>query len=149
MQKRSKKGISPLIATVLVIGLTVVMGAMVWVFLSTTVKQANQKFCSAQQNAEIEFEVTCKKLPSTPNNVKATIKNVGKVPLTGFRYRANDDTTKTDEMEVNPGQERTFELGNLLTDASEAITSMTFFPVIMDEGKIYTCADRKVEAQCA
>ena len=147
MQKRNKRGISPLIATVLVIGLTIVMGAIVWVFLSTTIKQANQKFCSAQQNAEIEFEVTCKRL-QIPDNVKVTIKNTGKVPLTGFRYRANDGATKTDGMEVNPGQERTFQLGNLLTSSAQ-VKAMTFFPVIIDEGKIYTCADRKVEAQCA
>ncbi len=143
MQKGDKRGISPLIATVLVIGLTVVMGAIVWIFLSTTIKQSGQKFCSAQQNAEIDFEVECALVAG--DSVKATIKNVGKISITGFRFRADGGQTLTDEMEVVPGQEQTFQLQGLGVQNPKKVT---FFPVIIDEGKIFTCADRSVEAQC-
>ena len=140
MKRVNKRGISPLNATVLVIGMTVVTAAMVWIFLSSTVQQSSQKFCTAQQNAQIEFNVDCK--GNTEQSLQVAIKNVGKIPITGFRFRTDVATaTKTDEMEVNPGQERTFPLnvkGN----------KITLFPVIISEGKIYTCTDRKVDAAC-
>ena len=140
MKRANKRGISPLIATVLVIGMTVVTAAIVWIFLSSTVQQSGQKFCSAQQNAQIEFQVDCK-IPQN-NKIQASIKNVGKIPITGFRFRTDQDTkTRTDEMEVNPGQERVFPL-NIQG------TKLTLFPVIIDESKIYTCTDRKVDAAC-
>jgi FlaG/FlaF family flagellin (archaellin) len=140
MKRVNKSGISPLIATVLVIGLTVVMAGIVWIFLSTTINQSGQKFCSAQQNAEIDFQVNCKQAGA---GLQVAIKNVGKIPVTGFRFRTDiDKKTKTDEMEVNPGQERVFSL------ATKGGT-ITLFPVIIDEGKIFTCTDRKVDAQCS
>lgn len=144
MQKRDKKGISPLIATVLVIGLTVVMGAIVWIFLSTTIQQAGQKFCSAQHNAEIDFEVACERTDN--DDAKVTINNVGKRSIAGFRFRADEGPTQTEAMEVVPAQEQTFTLTNLQVTTPQKIT---LFPVIIDEGKIYTCTDKKVEAQCS
>lgn len=140
MKRVNKRGISPLIATVLVIGMTVVTAAIVWIFLSSTVQQSGQKFCSAAQNANIEFQVDCKTILNT--GLQASIKNVGKIPITGFRFRTDTDTkTRTDEMEVNPGQERVFPL-NIKG------STLTLFPVIIDESKIYTCTDRKVDAAC-
>src|SRR3989344_3845669 len=78
MRMRNKKGISPLIATVLLIGFTVALGVMVYLWLSGTLQVSNQGkkridgFWIAMENGPT---------PLLPNNIKAGSEE--KIGITG------------------------------------------------------------------
>ena len=87
---KMKKGISPLIATVLIIRFTIVLAAFVFIW-GTDLFQKVQE----QTSSDIEVKTYCmqsinpilKDVGYTSNRIEATIDNTGKESILGFRYR--------------------------------------------------------------
>ncbi len=141
--KREKRGISPLIATVILVGLTVTIGALLWIFLSKEAKLIGEKEgakCSAQQAAEIDFTIT--KCVKGSNSVDLSIQNTGKVSITSFRYKVDDLPTATmSSLDLTPGDEIT-------TGVTDVGDKITLFPIVVQDGKVITCTDKLVQASC-
>lgn len=141
--KNDKRGISPLIATVILVGLVIVIASLLWLFLAKEVRLLGEKQgakCSAQQAAEIDFQVTkCSEESSGVTTL--AIKNTGKTTITGFRVRLGDNPTTTINPDINPGEEKTT---NLQATGGEVV----LFPVVVEEGNVITCSEKLVEADC-
>ncbi|MFA4887316.1 MAG: archaellin/type IV pilin N-terminal domain-containing protein [Candidatus Nanoarchaeia archaeon] len=146
---KGKRGITPLIATVILVGFTIVLAGFAWYFLSGQVKDAIDKEgakCSAQEAAQIEFSVpSCATAPGTPERpgpAKAmTIKNSGKIVITGFRVRVGEGDTGIINPDISPGEERQIAIDGTGTE-------VTLFPVLVQEGKVITCSEKLVTVDC-
>ncbi len=145
--KQNKRGISPLIATVILIGATIVIAALLWIFLSKEVKLFSDKQgvkCTAQQMAEIEVVVSKCKSSGIGSDFKTiiSIQNAGKTDIAGFRIKADDNPSFASEMDLNPGENKDKTL-------SGKISKLTLFPIVIKDGKVVTCAEKLVEVTCS
>ena len=100
MKTKNKKGISPLIATVIVIGLTIVLAAIVVKFGSDLVKgttndaQKQAEFSRLCQNIEVNFRAV-----ASGTSTNFTMENNVQTPVPGFflvpkKTDGSTDTTK-------------------------------------------------------
>ena len=105
--RNNKRGISPLIATVLLIGFTVALAAMVMTwgsgFIKKTTEQTEKGASSTLKCAsELGFEIT--KVTCNPDKSIASIKvdNRGAIDLTALKFRiiSAELTTVDDKTEV-------------------------------------------------
>jgi len=147
----NKRGISPLIATVLLIGFVIVLGALLWIFLSGQVIQFQEKEaakCSVTDAANTKISVSS----CTPDVdiITLMVSNQGQGTIDGFRIRMFAGDTGVSVMQADtfePGDSREFgvrtdELGSL-PDKAEV------FPFIIKEGgSVAVCDDNKIEVSC-
>lgn len=146
----SKKGISPLIATVLTIGFVVVLAVLFWLFASEQVEEVMDK-----EGAQQAGQVVCAKdvsytVPSctfTGGQVSVVISNDGDVPITAARLRVSgllDGEAQVQsplvEDEVQPGQEKTLVKSIVLTSP----TTVEVMPVVIYGGNAITCPDQAI-----
>ncbi len=143
--KMNKKGISPLIATVLIVGFTIALAGVAYFFLSDTVKEQMDK-----QGAEGEGKSKCIGVDVSFVECSATtkivkFKNGGKEGVAGFTFRLkneNDYTTKQLQESIEAGDEREYELTGLTTEGGDAI------PLVPAKGFAYPCADKIITFEC-
>lgn len=148
---KGKRGISPLIATVLLVGFTISIIAMLFIWWGDFVKQRAIKE-ELKSDAEqacmnyVDFEV--KSAEATGDNLKFIINNRGSQGITGFRFRIKDDEgIKTVSMQKNI---QSVSQGTIvLTSAKYSGTNPTeveVFPIIVktsEEGSLaYTCTNK-------
>ncbi len=86
MKKRGKKGVSPVIATVLLIGLVVTLGVVVFLWFRSFTQEAVTKF--GGENIElvcgdVQFEA------GYTSNGDLAISNIGNVPIYSFSVQIN------------------------------------------------------------
>ncbi|MBS3107877.1 hypothetical protein J4468_03070 [Candidatus Woesearchaeota archaeon] len=98
-----KKGISPLIATVLLIGLTVALSTSVimWgrgIYEERKVKQGTLSELQFDCSIDISFEIQSSEFSA--NNLYARIENTGKKDIDGFRVRILGSNEKYDVNET-------------------------------------------------
>ena len=141
-KKEMKKGISPLIATVLIIGFTIVVAALVFTWGIDLFKKVQ-----GETSSDIEVKTYCmqsinpilKNVGYTSNRIEAVIDNTGKESILGFRYRlimgdkiTNGKATKaTDAYGVTK---------YVIGFPAGAIPSLVeFFPIVKIKNKEYTC----------
>ena len=138
---KGKRGITPLIATVILVGFTIVLAGFAWYFLSGQIKQGLDKEgakCSPQQAADIEFSIpSC----SGTNQKAMTIKNSGKTVITGFRVRVGEGETQTISPDISPGEERQITIAGTGEE-------VTLFPVLVEDGTVITCSEKLVTVKC-
>ncbi|HZX12042.1 MAG TPA: archaellin/type IV pilin N-terminal domain-containing protein [Candidatus Nanoarchaeia archaeon] len=149
---KETRAISPLVATVILIGLVVVIGSLLWFFLGRTIDDIIEKEgakCNAQQAAEIDYTLT-RCTPCTPGicapgqETLLVIKNTGRTRITGFRVKIADGTTQTIDPDLLPAEEKTIIVRSASADGDE----IRLFPVIIKEGKVITCSEKLLEAEC-
>lgn len=101
---KSKKGISPLIATVLIIGFTIVLGALVitWgtKFFRTTVEDTEKSAAFSLACTSLNFEGTAK---INANSLEVTLSNSNERTIEGFYFVAKGGSTPgTDTYSTDP-----------------------------------------------
>ncbi len=147
----NKKGITPLIATVLVIGFVVVLGVLFWVFASEQVEQFTSKDAAQQAGQAVcatDVSYTVASCSASAGSVSITVNNGGDMPITAVRLRvsgnypgpdSNEAMTESPlvEDEVRPGQEKTITKSIVVEDP----TTVELLPVILYGGQPVTCVD--------
>lgn len=95
----NKRGISPLIATVLIIGFTVALAAVIMVWGQGFIKDMQSKTqaesdiqLSCAQDVKLEVSDACRE--SGDANLKVTVKNDGNKDLTSLTLRAYESSSK-------------------------------------------------------
>lgn len=146
--KMNKKGISPLIATVLIVGFTIALAGVAYIFLSDTIKEQIDK-----QGAESEGKSKCIGVDVSFVECSATtkivkFKNGGKEGVAGFTFRLKQGTepnikyvTKQLQESIEAGDEREYEPDGLDKEG-EAI------PLVPAKGYAYPCADKIITFSC-
>src|SRR3989344_3479306 len=129
MKKRGK-GISPLIATVLLIGFTVIIAVSVWMWYGDIVRGQFMK-----QGALSDIEQSCMsdiflEVPSASksgSDVTVTIRNSGNKIFNGVRVLVNDGEQVLSEKEsFSPSEEKT-----ITVTASVSADSIEVMPMIV------------------
>lgn len=152
----SKKGISPLIATVLIIGFTIILAAMVFQWGGDLFKQVQE-----ETGAASEAKITCTSgltnldvevVTDASGALAVTLDNKNAVDVTGFRVRAyqTDGVVSGESTAVLVAYGiQTFTLGTDVTMGSatgvpaytaSSVEQVGIFPQItLDNGDIATC----------
>jgi len=145
MRLYNKKGISPLIATVLLIGFTVAMGVLVYLWLSGTLSLQAKKGelqCGPDDIADLEFSV-----PSCSNGadgVTIKVNNQGKKRIDGFWIAMNPTgLTPLEVHNVKPGREE--EIG---LKSADTVNDVEMIPVVIEDGNVKTCTSNAIKATC-
>ncbi len=152
MKEMNKRGVSPVIATVLLIGLVITLGVVVFVWFQSFTREAVTKF-----NGE-NIELTCGNVyfdaSYSPSGVLA-ISNTGNVPIYSFNVQINSagGVYTTEEISklvsnwkaTGLRQGGTFS-GNILSSASGA-TQITLIPILRGtvssgDQKSFTCGSQ-------
>lgn len=140
--KMNKKGISPLIATVLIVGFTIALAGVAYFFLSGTVKEQIDK-----QGAESDGKSKCIGVDVSFVECDGKIvkfKNGGKEGVAGFTFRLkqSDDSYLTKQLQesIEAGDEREYDLGS--NGGGDAI------PLVPAKGYGYPCADKIITFEC-
>lgn len=142
-----KKGISPLIATVLIVGFVIALSAIFWTFFSNTVKEQMDK-----QGLDTEGKSKCLNVDVSAVECKAgtgtiSMKNAGKQNLAGFmfRYPMNGDTTVfTEQVELSAGDQVDYAPAGMEQTAGEGEA----IPLVAAKGYAFLCGDQKVSFRC-
>ncbi|MBS3163407.1 hypothetical protein J4427_01840 [Candidatus Woesearchaeota archaeon] len=143
MKKRGK-GISPLIATVLLIGFTVIIAVSVWMWYGDIVRGQFMK-----QGALSDIEQSCMsdiflEVPSASksgSDVTVTIRNSGNKIFNGVRVLVNDGEQVLSEKEsFSPSEEKT-----ITVTASVSADSIEVMPMIVRQGVPGTCSEKGVK----
>ena len=139
----SKRGISPLIATVLIVGMTIAIAATVFIFLKgqteLIAKKGDAKF-SAQEEATVDFEVLDCKSPESTLDI--TIRNTGKNKIDCFWVAPKDGATKLSVFNMKEGKEDTLKL-----NVPGIILGVNLYPCLIEKNKVKT-GSKAVSATC-
>ena len=141
MKKRGKKAISPLIATVLLIGFVVALASVAWIWYSNIVKEQAEK-----QSAVLEISSACTSqininVISADANGNLKIKNVGNSMIHGVRVRVNGEELVTEQEPLDPAETKALELRYTTIDVRE----IEVMPIIVREGIIGTCSEQAIK----
>lgn len=148
MKKYKKRGISPLIATVLLIGFTITVAAVLMTWAGDYVKEKAEKEGlkgEAQSECATSVDIKLKNLDCSQSKVTAIIENKGSIDIGHWRVRAGEKTRTIEEAIDKRSQgEITYNIENA--------ESIQIFPLIRKESKgqflFYTCSDKMIEAKC-
>ena len=140
-----KKGISPLIATVLLIGFTVVLaaGIMLW-WVGTTKDFIDKEGASKAAQARCAGS-TAVEVMSCENGKEVVIKNVGVETVTAVIVRDPDGGADpvTEEIDIDAGEEEDVRIRKL-----GEVERVQVLPAILEDGVLVTCTNQLVESMC-
>ena len=148
-----KRGISPLIATVLLIGFTITIAAAIMMWAGDYIKERAEKEGirgEAQSECITSVDVKLKDLKCEQDKITAIIENKGSVKIGYFRARITGDGTQT--ITLNKAIDKLSQEELVGTHTVSNPKSVQFLPVIIKqkEGKTlpYTCSEKMIEANC-
>ena len=152
---RSKKGISPLIATVLVIGFTIVLAALVIQWGGGLFKDIQDRTGETAEGNEkcatqlLNLEIGQVKKEAGSNTVTLIIDNLNQIDVSKFDFRlylGNDEVKTLDETKVTPqgilaeGERKKYTLELEAADYT-ALTELGVFPNVAtgEAGEDFRC----------
>ena len=143
----NKRGISPVIATVLLIAIVVVIAAIIFIWASNFVSEDIQKFDSSIKNACAEVDLEISEVSPGYLNVV----NKGDVPVFALNLKVDDGSGNSDiskcEGSFSPGQSGVLVIGNDC-DASGEVTVISVIPVLVGttngENAEYSCDKNQI-----
>lgn len=155
MYKINKRGLSPAIATVLLISLALILAALIFIWASSLLKERNQKFGEPIENAcsDIVF------VAEIYGNCELHVANKGKVPIQGFEIKKKTEGSieslgiAGSETTIGEGETKTFDLrdfnrANSLGEGDVLITPIIYglqkgqrTPYVCDGAEINTKAE--------
>lgn len=139
----NKKAISPLIATVLLIGFTVIIAVAVWMWYGSIIREQMEK-----EGALNEIKTDCTTQISLMvlsaqniNGAVLEIKNDGTALFNGIRIITQSDGKSLVEKEsFSPGEQKSLTF--------QGITGkIDIMPMIVRQGVTGTCAEKKVTVE--
>lgn len=141
---KNKRGISPLIATVLLVGLVVVLGVLFFLFAKGQITaQLQKQQCEGTDIIGIDFSAEC------VNNA-ITLTNHGQRTIDGVRFIFNDGSPGPSMINLKPGD--TFTI-NFDPDVSLGDEGIEVIPLIIKESEDKAvgvlCIDKSVTASCS
>ena len=141
-----KRGISPLLATVLIVGFTVAIAALIFLFLKGQVeltgKKGDIKF-SANEEAQIQFQINeCKSQEN--NNLLLKFENTGNHRIDCFWIAPENKVTKLTALNMKEGDEKSLELTG---SGGDTVSTVEIFPCLIEKDKVKT-GSISVKAEC-
>ncbi len=134
----NKKAISPLIATVLIIGFTVSLTAVVMTWGKGFITEKTQETSESAETQMrcINLEFTADKACITGNNVQLTLRNMKSERIDGFRFRSKDLPEVLEELSaLEP-----FTGKNIAKTLSRSVTTIDIVPLVKEGSKYTPCA---------
>jgi|SRR3989344_1898561 len=149
----NKRGITPLIATVLIVGLTIAIAAGVFIFLRGTIDVIGDKgdiqFTSTEEQ-NVNFEVTsCGPNDGEAGVLDITIQNTGNEKIDCFWVAdkspgsSTPKATKLSVFNLKEGKEDTLSLNDY-----NGVTEIDLYPCLIESNKVKT-GSRAVTATCS
>lgn len=139
-----KRGVSPLIATVLLIGFAVIIAVSVWLWYSNIVQGEFMKqgaLSQIQTDCLSDIELQIISASAADGNID--IKNSGNKLFNGIRVLINDGESVSSIQETfNPGDQKTINIPAI----SEA-DRVSVMPMIVRQGVPGTCSEKKVTSK--
>ena len=154
-----KRGISPLIATVLLIGFTITIAAILMIWGGNLVKERAEKISARTEaqtscTAKVEIGLNSAKCTTEDNKdivkdiVKISVENKGSDTINAFRARINydgDSETTTVYNLLNPTSQTSLKVEY---DTSKGTPkSVIVFPVLNKQSLSYTCSEKSKEIE--
>ena len=148
-----KRGISPLIATVLLIGFTITIAAILMIWGGNLVKERAEKISARTEaqtscTAKVEIGLNSAKCDTTEEIVKISVENKGSDIINAFRARINydgDSETTTTYNLLNPTSQTSLKVEY---DTSKGMPkSVIIFPVLNKQSLSYTCSEKSKEIE--
>jgi len=149
--KKSKKGISPLIATVLLVGFVIAIAALLWMWWGNIVKEQAEKTAAQSQgkmvcSSEVAFSVTDASCYNS-THILLYLENKGITKIDDFRVQisgANKQETVTlsDSLEKTESKQTSVPFDKT---ALGDINKVRIIPVIIRQNSPTTCIDQAIE----
>jgi flagellin-like protein len=145
-----KRGISPLIATVLLVGFVIVLAVLAWVFFSDTLTQFQEKAgaeCTAVDSVNSEIGVSS--CVRDGNSVTLSVANKGQGTIDGFRTRlfsGDEAISITAKDTFDAGDSRSYTTSS--TDLAGTVDKAQVIPFIIKDKKLVVCDQNLVEIKC-
>lgn len=140
-----KKGLSPIIATVLLITLVIAIAGIIFMWMRGFVTEQVTKFDKPTEQVceQVDFDA------QMISSYELEIANRGNVPISSFEIKrtlqSGDSETKEFSFSVNPGESARSEIAS--SNAEPAVKT-TIYPVLLGTvkgkniNKQYTCLDK-------
>ncbi len=148
---QNKKGISPLIATVLLIGFAIAIAILIWMWYGNIVNERTAKI-SAQGNGEIicssQINYNIKSVCISDDNIIVKIENKG-ADINNFKITLTGDSSKIDTINVGTSiaKTQTKEISAYMnTIKIGAVKKVSIIPVVNIQGLDSACLQKKQES---
>ena len=149
MQNTSKKGISPLIATVLLIGFVVVIAAAIWMWYGGVITERIQKQSALNQIKQdcVSVDLSLKSAELLQNNgkIKVDIENSGSQAIQGVLLveRCDGESHPVEEsILLESGESQTITITQHCSDTD----SIDVVPALVRQGVRDYCTGKKVSS---
>jgi flagellin-like protein len=155
---RCKRGISPLIATVLLVGFVIVLAALAFIFLTEEIEDIIEKVskdCSESEAAVAKIKVNSCGLSEVTdeeiNYYDVAIQNIGQEFVDGVRVRLIDETSGEASSVTNPWRLEAGESGKLPVKNMHGLTvsRAQVMPFLIKGGDLIVCEQNLVEVTCS
>lgn len=149
--RQNKKGISPLIATVLLIGFSIAIAILIWMWYGNIVNERTAKI-SAQGNGEIicssQISYSIKSVCTSDETIIIKIENKG-ADIDNFKITLTGSTSKTDTVTVGTpiAKTQTKEISSYMNVSKiGTIKKVSIVPVVSVQGLESVCLQKKQES---
>ncbi len=150
-----KRGISPLIATVLLIGFTITIAAILMIWGGNLIKERAEKISARTEaqtscTAKVEIDINSAKCDTTEEIIKISVENKGSDSIDAFRvridYESGDPETTTifNSPKFQPASQTSLKPEY---DSSKTPKSVIVFPVLNKQSLSYTCSEKSKEIE--
>ena len=144
----NKKGISPLIATVLLVGFVVVIAASIWMWYGGVVTEHIQKQSALNQIKKdcVSVDLSLKSAELQNNKIKVDIENSGSQAIQGVLLieRCDGKSYTVDEsILLEPGESQTITIAQRCSDEPDSIDVV---PALVRQGVRDYCTGKKVSS---
>ncbi len=149
---KKRRGVSPVIATILLIALTIIIGLIVFQWMKGFTKEAVTKF--EGQNIELVCDDVQIDASYSLSTETLTISNLGNVPISNFNVKAEfPGGHETNDLETMVGSDKWKGLnqGGIFSEVvpvPDGITTITLIPILLGvnkdgEQKTQACEERQ------
>lgn len=147
---RNKKGISPLIATVLILGFTVALAAIIMVWgtrFTTGMQKQTEETANTQMKCatDVNFKISNVCVVPGSGGYKVVIENNGNTKLDNLivRFYSSADNMNTSQDMFPSGVDRYAITGGIYTGATGGIKYVEAIPIVTIAGRPVTCSANK------
>ena len=142
----SKRGIAPLIATILIVGFTIALGAVVITWGGTFVRnlqQSTEKTAIKQINCFADMQIDIRSACFGGDSIRILINNLGGYNITSFNARINGENGS--QSAISSSGLDAYQLGSVTVNFDRNITGnptkIEVSPIIMVEGEEAVCSN--------
>lgn len=144
----SKKGISPLIATVLLIGFAIAIAILIWFWYGNLIKGSVDKLGNSGKivcSSDVQFRVKSICVNSTGGQAKVTIENKGSdIDAFQMSFEGKNGIISTADIGIGISATQTQDINGQFDPAKiGTLSKVTVIPVIIRSSIKTSCVDQK------